>query len=309
MLTALTSPNPCTTNCPNRRQPCGSERLDSADLMAWADQHCHLPNKADDVEALVVEAREAGVRMLVNVGVTVEDSCQAIATAAAHDGVWATAGVHPHSASDGIAGVEDLLDRPEVVAVGEVGLDYHYDHSPRAAQRDVFAAQIELANRHELALVVHTRSAWDDTFSVFDREGMPQRTVMHCFTGGTDEVSECLDRGALISFSGIVTFPKAPEVRAAVRVCPLDRLMVETDSPYLAPVPHRGRPNRPALVPLVGAAVAGAKDIGIDEVERATWATTLEFYQVGDFYRIEEADAAADGNSVAAGAGAGAGSV
>ena len=170
------------------------------------------------------------------------------------------------------------MARPEVVAVGEAGLDYHYDHSPRPLQRQVFAAQVELANRRDLPLVVHSRSAWDDTLAVLDREGIPSRTVMHCFTGGPEEAEECLRRGAVLSFSGIVTFPKASEVRDAARICPLDRLMVETDSPYLAPVPHRGKPNRPALVGVVGAAVAEAKGLVVADVEQATWATTRLFY-------------------------------
>ncbi len=250
--------------------------------MAWADQHCHLPGAVDQAEAVVSDARSAGVEALINVGTSVEGSRQAIAVAAACDGVWATAGVHPHDASGGINGLEALLGLPGVVAVGEAGLDYHYDHSPRAAQRDVFAAQIELANRYGLPLVVHSRSAWDDTFRMLDTEQMPERTVLHCFTGGPDEASELLKRGAVLSFSGIVTFPNAPEVRAAAEACPLDRLMVETDSPYLAPVPHRGRPNRPALVAVVGAAVASAKGLDPSDVEHATWATTRSFYALGE---------------------------
>ena len=245
--------------------------------MAWADHHCHLP-APESAGAIVTEARAAGVSVLIDVGTDVGDSRRAISVAAAHTGVWATAGVHPHEASGGIDGLERLMGVPGVVAVGETGLDYHYDHSPRPVQREVFAAQVELANRHGLPLVVHSRSAWDDTLAVLDREGVPSRTVMHCFTGGPEEAEECLRRGALLSFSGIVTFPKAAEVRDAARTCPLDRLMVETDSPYLAPVPHRGKTNRPALVGVVGAAVADAKGLGVSQVEEATWATTRAFY-------------------------------
>ena len=141
-----------------------------------------------------------------------------------------------------------------------------------------FAAQIEMANRLDLPLVIHTREAWDDTFTVLDREGIPRRTVFHCFTGGPEEGEECRARGGLLSFSGIVTFPNAPELRAAAAECPLEQLVVETDSPYLAPIPHRGKKNRPALLPFVGAAVAEAKGLGVEEVEAATWATTVAFY-------------------------------
>ena len=145
--------------------------------------------------------------------------------------------------ASGIDGIEALLAEPEVVAVGECGLDYHYDHSPRDVQREVFAAQIALAHAHDLALVIHTREAWDDTFDILAAEGVPERTVFHCFTGGPDEARRCLDLGAYLSFSGIVTFPTADDVRAAAALCPLDRLLVETDAPYLAPVPHRGERN------------------------------------------------------------------
>ena len=245
--------------------------------MAWADHHCHLP-APESAGEIVAEARAAGVEVLIDVGTDVKDSRRAVAVAGAHEGVWATAGVHPHEASGGIDGLEELMARPEVVAVGETGLDYHYDHSPRPVQRDVFAAQIEMAHRRGLPLVVHSRSAWDDTLAVLDREGVPSRTVMHCFTGGPEEAEECLRRGAVLSFSGIVTFPNASEVRDAARACPLDRLMVETDSPYLAPVPHRGRRNRPALVGVVGAAVADAKGLYAATVEEATWSTTTAFY-------------------------------
>ena len=141
---------------------------------------------------------------MVTVGCHLEQSQQMAAIALAHDGVYATAGVHPHDASQGVDGIEELVDLPQVVAVGEAGLDYHYDHSPRAAQRDVFAAQIQMANQRSIPLVIHSRSAWDETFEILDREGTPAKTVFHCFTGGTDEARECLDRGTLVSFSGII---------------------------------------------------------------------------------------------------------
>ena len=217
---------------------------------------------------------------MVTVGCDVEDSQAAIAVARGHAGVWATAGVHPHEAAGGMDGVEELLADPHVVAVGECGLDYHYDHSPRPAQRDVFAAQVVLAHRFDLALVIHTREAWDDTFAVLAAEGVPARTVFHCFTGGEDEARRALDLGASLSFSGIVTFKSADDVRAAAALCPLERLLVETDSPYLAPVPHRGEDNRPALVPLVGAAVAEVRGEGIDAVAAATWRNAANFYRL-----------------------------
>jgi TatD DNase family protein len=250
--------------------------------MRWADHHCHLPD--DDAEAaqVVTDAAAEGVERLVDVGVDVASSRRSAARAARLDGVWTTAGVHPHEARHGTDGLEALLADPSVVAVGECGLDYHYDHSPRDSQRDVFAEQVALAHRHDRALVIHTREAWDDTFAVLDAEGVPGRTVFHCFTGGPDEARRCLDAGAYLSFSGIVTFPSAGDLRAAAALCPLDRLLVETDAPYLTPVPHRGRPNRPSLLPLVGAAVAEAKGLDVAAVAEATWRTVELVYRPAD---------------------------
>jgi TatD DNase family protein len=255
--------------------------------LRWTDDHCHLGWQGDDpdpgtADAQVADARAAGVERIVTVGTDVERSAAAIATARAHPGsVWATVGLHPHEAKLGLDGLEDLLGEPEVVAVGECGLDYHYDHSPRDVQREVFAAQVALAHERDLALVIHTREAWADTFDVLVAEGVPERTVLHCFTGGPGEARRCLDLGAHLSFSGIVTFPSASDIREAAALCPLDRVLVETDSPYLAPVPHRGRPNRPALVPLVGAAVAAAQGVEVAAVAEATWANAERVYRLG----------------------------
>ncbi|MEY2431763.1 MAG: TatD DNase family protein, partial [Acidimicrobiaceae bacterium] len=212
------------------------------------------------------------VTRMVTVGTTVEHSRAAIAVARALDGVWATAGVHPHDAKDGLEGLEGLLAEAEVVGVGECGLDYHYDHSPRDVQREVFAQQIALAHAHDLALVIHTREAWDDTFATLAEHGTPRRTVFHCFTGGADEATRALELGAYLSFSGIVTFPSADDVRAAAAMCPLDRLLVETDAPYLTPVPHRGTPNQPAFVTLIGDAIATLRDVQNEEIAAVTWA-------------------------------------
>jgi TatD DNase family protein len=242
----------------------------------WTDAHCHLTGAELD------EARAAGVTRFVSVGTDLATSGAAIALAAEHDDVWATAGVHPHDAEGGIAGLEALLG--EVVAVGECGLDFHYDHSPRDAQRSAFAAQIALAHEHDLALVVHTREAWDDTFAILAAEGVPERTMFHCFTGGPAEAERCLSLGATLSFSGIVTFKTAGDLREAAVLCPLDRMTVETDSPYLAPVPHRGQPNRPAWVPLVGAAIAELKGVAVDDLARATTANAERLLRLRSGY-------------------------
>lgn len=244
----------------------------------WADSHCHLQYEGIPAQALD-RAAEAGIGRVICVGTDAEQSLAAIAVARDHPGrVWATVGMHPHDASQGVDGLLGMLDEPEVVGVGECGLDYHYDHSPRATQREVFAAQIGLASERDLALVIHTREAWDDTFAILGSVGVPPRTIFHCFSGGPDEARLCLDLGAHLSFSGIITFKTAGDLRAAAALVPLDRILVETDAPYLTPVPYRGTPNEPGYVALVGAAVAEAKRLAVDDVERATWVNTAAVF-------------------------------
>jgi TatD DNase family protein len=242
----------------------------------WVDSHCHLPDAvADD---LVAEAGAAGVGTMVTVGCDRATSLEALSLAARLPGVHATVGLHPHEAKHGVATIADLFDGVDgtsPVAVGECGLDFHYDHSPRDEQRSAFAEQIRIAHRLALPLVIHTREAWDDTFAILDTEGVPARTVFHCFTGGPDEARRCLDRGAYVSFSGIVTFPGAQDVRDAAALVPLERTLVETDSPYLAPVPNRGKRNRPAWVSLVGVCLAEVHGVEIELVRDTTAAAAV----------------------------------
>lgn len=253
----------------------------------WFDNHCHLGLGARGAEGpspddQVADARRHGVVGMVTVGTDAASSAACLAEAARHPDVWATAGVHPHDATEGTAGLRRVLDAaagtPDLVAVGECGLDYHYDHSPREVQRRVFAEQVQLAHELDLPLVIHTRDAWADTFAVLDELGCPRRTVFHCFTGGPGDAEQCLARGALLSVSGIVTFPGAGELREAVARTPLGSLMVETDTPYLSPVPHRGKPNRPAWVAHVGAGVAELHDVEVEVVAETTTATARSFY-------------------------------
>jgi TatD DNase family protein len=243
-----------------------------SDAAVWIDSHCHVHDERipDGTEFAVRAAAEAGVIALIAVGCDRATSLAAIAVADAHPEVYATVGLHPHDAVNGVESIADLVDTVGIVAVGECGLDYFYDHSPRETQRRVFAEQIALATARDLPLVIHARDAWDDTFAVLVETGVPARTVFHCFTGGPDEARRALDLGAFLSFSGIVTFKGAPEVQAAAVLCPLDRMLVETDSPYLAPVPHRGKTNRPSWVPHVGRYIADLRDVPVTDVAAAT---------------------------------------
>ena len=247
----------------------------TAAKLQWIDNHCHL---GDDAAAAIEAANEVGVTKFIDVGCDVATSSGCIERAAAHSSVYATVGLHPHEAKHGLDGLEPLLSAPNVIAVGECGLDYHYNHSAADEQRTMFAAQIELAHRYGLPLVIHTRDAWAETFDILDIEGVPEQTIFHCFTGGPDEARQCLDRNAFLSFSGIVSFKSAADVQTAAVLCPLDKLLVETDSPYLAPVPHRGKPNQPAWVSVVGEVVASLRNVSVIDVAAATWDNTHRAY-------------------------------
>jgi TatD DNase family protein len=245
-----------------------------APTVRFLDNHCHLEHAKlpGTVDEVVERARAAGVIGFVTVGCDAADSARCIEIAERYPDVWATVGLHPHEAVNGADTLVPLLNNRshKVLAIGECGLDYHYDHSPRDIQRVAFAAQIALAHQHQLPLVIHTREAWDDTFDVLAAEGMPDRTIFHCFTAGPDEARRCLDLGAYLSFSGVVTFNNSGDNRAAAELCPIDRLMAETDSPYLAPKPHRGRPNEPAYVAHVVAELARIRRESVEFTAEAT---------------------------------------
>ncbi|MCP3936911.1 MAG: TatD family hydrolase [Actinomycetia bacterium] len=249
-------------------------------MTTWIDNHCHLPDDPDLAAEQVAEAVTAGVGRLVDVGTDVESSRTAIARAERFEIVSATAGIHPHVARHGIDGLADLLAHPQVRAVGETGLDFYYDNSPRREQKLMFEAQIELAHAYDLPLVIHSRNAWPETFEVLDAVGVPERAVLHCFTGGPAEAEKALDRGMVLSFSGIVTFPSATELAQAAVLCPLDAMMIETDSPYLAPVPHRGTKNRPAHVVAVGEHIAHLLGAEVDVIAEATSRRAHDFYSI-----------------------------
>ncbi len=250
-------------------------------MSGWVDSHAHLWSLSVDADDALDRARAAQVDGVVCVATDAASSLASIAVATRHDDVWATAGLHPHDATrldDEWDTIAALASSPTVVAVGETGLDFYYEHSPPEVQEASFRRHIALAKALDRALVVHTRDAWPDTFRILGDEGPPARTVFHCFTGGPDEARRALDLGAWLSFSGIVSFRNADPVRAAAALTPLTRLLVETDAPYLAPVPHRGRENEPALVPVVGGALAAAKGLEPATIATATAAAATEVF-------------------------------
>jgi TatD DNase family protein len=256
---------------------------------AVIDSHCHLDmdDFAADRDDVLSRAADAGVSAMVTIGAggPLGANDRAVELAAAHAPVFATVGVHPHEASivtDAvIAAIETLARRPKVVAIGETGLDYHYDNSPRPAQRAAFARFIQLARRVGLPIVVHLRDADGDAVELLRRERPPDAGgVIHCFSGDAASARAFLDLGFHISFSGILTFKNAQTVREAARIVPSDRLMVETDAPFLAPVPHRGRRNEPALVLHTAATLAEVRGERLETVAERTRGNTQRLFGI-----------------------------
>ena len=245
--------------------------------MKVVDSHCHLDDNQFDADrdAVIERAREAGVErmMAIGTGGGPPDLEAALRLARQHDFIYATIGVHPHDAAkatpETFAAMETLAAESKVLAIGEIGLDYHYDFSPRGVQRAVFAAQLNLAGRAGKPIVIHTREAWDDTLALL-REQWSGPGIIHCFSGGPPEARQVLDMGFYLSFGGVITFPKAEALRDAARMAPEDRLLVETDAPYLAPVPKRGKRNEPAFLIETVRRLAETRGVSPEKIAEAT---------------------------------------
>jgi TatD DNase family protein len=244
-------------------------------MPTFIDSHCHLDGKQfdSDRDAAVERARAAGVEVLVAIGTGdgPPDLEAGIRMAESYPQMYATVGVHPHEAakaSDATWTEMAALSRHgKCVAVGEIGLDYHYDFSPRDVQQAVFARQMELARECGLPIIIHTREAWEDTVELIRRHwDNSLGGIFHCFSGGPREAEQALEMGFHVSFSGIVTFPKAADIHEAARLVPADRLLIETDAPYLAPIPYRGKRNEPAYVVHTAARLAELRGVSLDEI-------------------------------------------
>jgi len=262
------------------------------------DSHAHLdsPRYNEDRDALLSRAWDAGVRTILSIGIGEgpDTMHQALDLARAYSGrpgvpkIYATSGVHPHEArlADDAAytKLDDLLSQPEVLACGEIGLDYYYDHSPRDEQKTVFAHQMEIAAAHKKPIIIHCRpsdnstNAWDDILNMLESQWEPTALggILHCFTGEWTHARRAMDLGFMISFAGNITFPKAQPIRDVLAQVPVDRILIETDAPFLAPVPNRGRRNEPAWVAAVAAKVAEVKSLTPDE---AAFSTTENFHR------------------------------
>ena len=250
------------------------------------DSHCHLdfPELAGDEEAVLSRARTAGVGGMLTIGTRLDQFDRVRAIAERHGNVWCSVGVHPHEAKEEGQRTPDRLieatRHPKVVGIGETGLDFYYEHSPRAEQTESFRAHIAAARATGLPLIVHTRDADRETIDILEDETRQGAFsgLIHCFSSGSEVAEHALALGFYISISGIVTFKAAESLRAIVRGIPLDRLLVETDSPYLAPIPKRGKTNEPAFVAHTAAKVAELKSVGIAELEAATTANFFRLF-------------------------------
>ncbi|MGF7176312.1 TatD family hydrolase [Azospirillum doebereinerae] len=252
------------------------------------DSHCHLdfPDFAEELDAVVDRARQAGIGRMVTICTYLTRFDRILAVAERYDDVLCTVGVHPHQAAEefAVTTVEALVERsrhPKVIGLGETGLDYFYDKSPRDQQQEAFRRHIRASLETGLPLIVHTRDADSDTMRIVKEEaaGQPVKGLLHCFSSGRQLAEEALDFGFTLSLSGIVTFKKSEELRDIVKDVPLDRILVETDAPYLAPIPYRGKRNEPSYVAHTAACVAGVKGVTPKELARVT---TENFFRLFD---------------------------
>lgn len=250
------------------------------------DSHCHLSDKKyeSDLDEVIERANKAGVDKMICIADSFEEGEKCLKIAAKYEQIYCTLGCHPHNAKSWKDGDEDRLIKminssPKAKAVGEIGLDYYYDHSPREVQKDVFRVQLELAKKLNLPAVVHCREAIADLKKIIFEVNLPL-LVVHCCTERWEDMAELAERGYFLSFTGIATYPKSHEIRRTIKMCPIDQLMIETDAPYLAPVPNRGQRNEPAFVVAVARCVAEMKGISLEEADEVTTKNTGSFFGI-----------------------------
>jgi TatD DNase family protein len=253
------------------------------------DSHAHIQGKeyAGEAEAVIERARAAGVEKIIAVGGAgdMSSNTEAVALADSFPNIYATVGMHPHDAkdvgADELRALRELTSHAKVIAVGETGLDYYYNHSPHEVQRRVFTQFIHMARETGLPIVVHERDAAQEVAELLRSEGRRElHGVIHCFTGNYEAACDYLDLGFYLSFTGIITFKNAEPLRQVVRQVPLEKMFVETDSPFLTPVPHRGKRNEPAYVRLVAETVASVKNISFEDVARVTTENVQNLFKI-----------------------------
>lgn len=254
----------------------------------FVDTHAHLffDNFNGELDEIISRAKEAGVEYILVPGTDIKTSRQAIALAEKYENVFASVGVHPHDSKDwsdeDLAALTEMADHPKVVALGEMGLDYYYDFSPREKQIEAFEEQLNLALIKNKPVIIHNREANDDTMSIIrEFTDTNLKAQLHCFAGTLEEAKELIGMGHLISFPGNLTFKKMEQLREIVRNLKLENLLLETDCPFMTPVPHRGKRNEPAYVPLVAEKIAELYDIPIEEVGRVTSNNAFKLFGIG----------------------------
>ena len=250
------------------------------------DSHAHIDDARFDADRAEVVARAAaaGVALIINVGADMASSARSVALAEQYPGIYAAVGMHPHDAKDMLESdyvqLEKWTTHPKVVAIGEIGLDYHYDLSPRPIQKEVFLRQLDLARKTDKPFIIHEREAHGDTLDIIRSAARGLRGVFHCFSGSVETAREFLKMGFYISLAGPVTFSNSGKTKEVAKFVPLDRLLVETDSPYLTPHPHRGHRNEPAYVRIVAEEIATLRNLSIEELAAATTANVRRLFNI-----------------------------
>ena len=261
--------------------------------MELVDTHCHLTFEplAEDVPGVIARSQAAGVTGWITVGTSLEDNGRAIELAAKYKNAYAAVGIHPHEAKTGdavaLAELKRSAQQDKVVAIGETGLDFHYNFSKQPDQARVFVAHLDIARALSLPVIVHSRNAFDETVEILGHAGGGLKgVVFHCFSGSADQAQQLLDRGYYLSFTGVVTFKNADATRAAAQVVPLDRLMVETDAPYMSPEPVRKqKPNEPALMVHTARLLADLKGVSLEDLAQATARNAAKFFGLVESHR------------------------
>lgn len=251
-----------------------------------ADSHAHIDDERFDADRdeVVARALAAGVSLIVNIGADMASSARSVALAEKYPGIYAAVGMHPHDSQDmketDYRQLEQWANHPKVVAIGEIGLDYHYDLSPRPVQKEVFLRQLDVARKTGKPFIIHEREAHADMLDIIRYAARGLNGVFHCFSGSVETAREYLKMGFYISVAGPVTFPKSVKTKEVAKAVPLDRLLVETDSPYLTPQPFRGKRNEPAYVRLVAEEIANLRDISLAELAEATTANVRRLFNI-----------------------------
>ncbi|MFH0936916.1 MAG: TatD family hydrolase [Candidatus Daviesbacteria bacterium] len=250
----------------------------------FVETHTHLDLIKRNTEEVVKEAAEKGVTKMVTIGIDLESSKIAIEFASRFEGVYAAIGFHPHEAKfldeENLKELEKLAKKDKVVAIGETGLDYYWKHSTLPCQMEAFKKQINLARELNLPLIIHDREAHQDTLKVLNEEAKGLKILLHCFSGDLAMAKVCIGRGYYLGIGGVVTFNNAVKLRAIVKEVSLENLVLETDSPYLAPHPFRGKPNEPKYIPLIAEKIAEIKGISLEKIAKITSKTVQEFYGI-----------------------------